>query len=81
MAMTDQHECSLQHAVGAHERCPGESCPYWSEDRCQVEELLRADVETNPELAAFLLDLRAHIMVGEAWRPFRRVAIPPPHAR
>ena len=70
-------ECLLQHAVDGYERCPGESCPYWSGGRCQIDQLLRADVDTNPKLAGFLLDLRAQLMGGSGWRPFRRVGMPP----
>ena len=69
-------ECLLQHALDGHERCPGEGCPYWSNGGCQIEQLLRADINTNPELAGFLLDLRAQLMDGGQWRPFRRVGTP-----
>lgn len=71
--MADERLCLLQTAVGRHERCPGEACPYWQDGGCPLEQM-RADIETNPELAGFLLDLRAQIMGGGVWRPFRRVS-------
>ena len=64
--------CLLQHALDRHEHCPGDTCPFWVRGSCALDEL-RADIETNPELAGFLLDLRARMAGGEGWRPFRRL--------
>ena len=63
------------HAVGRSERCPGDSCPFWSGGGCGLQEI-RADLETNPELAGFLLDLRASAAGVEGWDPFRRLTRP-----
>ena len=71
--MSEQFDCLLQQALGGHERCPGDACPFWSDGRCRLGDL-RADIETTPELARLLLDLRAGLMDGEGWRVFRRVA-------
>jgi hypothetical protein len=70
--MSDAPDCLLQQAVDGHERCPGDACPFWADGRCRLGDL-RADIATNPQLARFLLDLRARLMGGEDWRIFRRV--------
>jgi len=70
-AMPDR-ECLLAHAVDSHERCPGGTCPFWKQGRCRLDHI-RADLDTSPELATFLLGLRARMMPGEGWRPLRRV--------
>ena len=62
--------CTLQDAVGRHERCPGRSCPFWAGQGCALEGV-RADIETNPELAGYLLDLRASAAGVTGWGPFR----------
>lgn len=54
----EPHTCTLQVAVGRRERCPGASCPFWAAQGCALDGV-RADIETNPELAGYLLDLRA----------------------
>jgi hypothetical protein len=68
-------ECMLQHTVGHAERCPHDACPFWLNDGCGLESI-RADIETNPELAGFLLDVRAAAAETRGWRPFRRVSRP-----
>jgi hypothetical protein len=68
-------ECLLQHAVGGHERCPGEECPFFERGECRLGEL-RVDIDTNPQLARFLLDLRARLAAREGWQPFRRLGRP-----
>jgi hypothetical protein len=68
-------ECLLQHAVGGHERCPGEECPFFERGECRLGEL-RVDIDTNPQLAGFLLDLRARLAGREGWQPFRRLGRP-----
>ena len=50
--MADERLCLMQTAVGRHECCPGEACPYWQDGGCPLEQL-RADIETNPELQGF----------------------------
>jgi hypothetical protein len=64
------HTCTLQDAVGRHERCPGTSCPFWAAEGCALDGV-RADIETNPELAGYLLDLRASAAGVKGWGPFR----------
>jgi hypothetical protein len=68
-------ECTLQHAVGRSEHCPGDACPFWADDGCGLESI-RADIETNPELAAYLLDVRASAAGTTGWDPFRRLPRP-----
>ena len=62
--------CTLQNAVGRHERCPGDSCPFWAGEGCALDGV-RTDIETNPELAGYLLDLRASAAGIKGWDPFR----------
>jgi hypothetical protein len=64
------HTCTLQDAVGRHERCPGASCPFWVGEGCALDGV-RTDIETNPELAGYLLDLRASAAGVKGWGPFR----------
>jgi hypothetical protein len=68
-------ECVLQRALDGHERCPGDACPFWSGGDCQLNSL-EIDLDTNPELAQFFLEMRGRLTQGEGWRPFRRVAAP-----
>jgi hypothetical protein len=70
--MDETPDCLLQRALDGYEGCPGDACPFWADERCGVGGL-RADIATNPEFAALLLDLRAQLMGGEGWRIFRRV--------
>jgi hypothetical protein len=66
----ERHTCTLQDAVGRHERCPGDSCPFWAAQGCALDGV-RVDIETNPELAGYLLDLRASAAGVKGWGPFR----------
>jgi hypothetical protein len=53
--------CHLKRAVGNAEACPGPSCPFWEEGAVQSGcglERLSLDI-ARPELAAYLLELRA----------------------
>jgi hypothetical protein len=63
--VTSKH-CSLRHAVGETELCPGASCAFWEEGGSIVEagceiERLGIPVERNPALASHLLELRLTI--------------------
>ena len=60
--------CSLQFAVGRVEACPGEPCPFWEpggaivDAGCAVERLgLAAELDDRPDLAEYLLELRARL--------------------
>jgi hypothetical protein len=66
------HECLLQRALDGYERCPGSDCPFFKEGECGLQEL-KADIDTNPQLARFLLDLRAQLAGREGWQPYRRL--------
>ena len=70
--MPEPRECLLQRAVDGHERCPGAACPFFEDGECRLEEL-RVDIDTNPQLARFLLDLRARLAGREGWQPYRRL--------
>jgi hypothetical protein len=54
--------CTLHRAVGGSERCPGESCSFWSsaEGRCILARL-EGELLTEAELARHLLALRAEL--------------------
>lgn len=54
--------CTLHRAVGGAERCPGESCSFWSraEGRCVLARL-EGELLTEAELARHLLALRAEL--------------------
>jgi hypothetical protein len=71
----EPENCTLQDAVGRHERCPGDSCPFWADRGCALDGV-RADIETNPELAGYLLDLRAKAAGVKGWDPFRMLPQP-----
>ena len=49
--------CMLKAAVGEHETCPGESCPFWRDDACAVAGL-HADLGTTVGLPELLLHIR-----------------------
>ena len=51
------HSCTLKAAVGEHERCPGEPCPFWGDGACAIAGL-RADLRGTEGLAELLLRLR-----------------------
>jgi hypothetical protein len=73
----DQSFCRLQAAVGRVERCPhDQACPFWRDEECLIAGL-HADLESNPELAQMLLQLRTEMVSREpAWRPFAMVVSP-----
>lgn len=73
--MSEPRECLLQRALDGHEHCPGAACPFFEEDVCRLQEL-RADLDTNPQLARFLLDLRARLAGQDGWQPYRRLGKP-----
>lgn len=54
--------CTLHRAVGGAERCPGESCSFWSraEGRCVLARL-EGELLTEAELARHLLALRVEL--------------------
>ena len=70
----EPHTCTLQDAVGRHERCPGDSCPFWAGQGCALDGV-RTDIETNPELAGYLLDLRATAAGVKGWSPFHLLPV------
>ena len=49
--------CTLQTAVGVHEACPGERCPFWHGDACAVAGL-HADLGLTAGLPELLLRIR-----------------------
>ena len=75
--MPESRECLLQHVLDGYERCPGSACPFYEDGACRLQEL-QPDIDTNPELARFLLDLRARLAPQDGWRPFGRLGKPAP---
>ena len=61
---TERRHCRLQYAAGRVEACPEEPCPFWEQGgavlaaRCAVEQV---DLTARPELASWLLGLRADL--------------------
>jgi hypothetical protein len=49
--------CTLKAAVGEHEACPGEPCPFWRDGSCVVAGL-HADLATTAGLSELLLRIR-----------------------
>lgn len=49
---------------------PRRLLPFWAGQGCALDGV-RTDIETNPELAGYLLDLRASAAVVKGWGPFR----------
>jgi hypothetical protein len=62
--------CQLEYAAGRARRCPGDTCPFWTDDGCAVSGHW-ADFGSNQKLTELLLDLRERL--GRDQRPaFRR---------
>lgn len=61
--------CTLEHAVGNVESCPGARCPFWVIDRnhsgCVLEKV-EHEIESSPSLALHLLDLKRELEQGGA---------------
>ena len=55
--ITDTATCTLKEAVGEHERCPVELCPFWHGGACVVAGL-KTDLGTTAGLAELLLLIR-----------------------
>jgi hypothetical protein len=50
--------CRMKESLGQAEACPGEPCPFWERGGCAFQSL---DLRGRPELAGFLLGLRAEL--------------------
>ena len=62
--------CELSKAAGRDERCPGEACPFWADDRCSVAGL-KADLACNAGLTDLLLELRDDLKAQSPRSTFR----------
>lgn len=65
---TEEKLCLLQYAAGRIESCPAGRCPFWESGGavlaggCAVERLgLGLEIETNPQLAHWLLRVRTRL--------------------
>jgi hypothetical protein len=67
--------CHLEHAAGRDKPCPGDTCPFWTDDRCVIAPL-KADLGHNPELVELLLGLRG-TLAGHDPRSVFRLIHPP----
>ncbi|MFN8223213.1 MAG: hypothetical protein U0R50_08245 [Gaiellales bacterium] len=55
--------CTIEMIAEGHgERCPGEDCAFWS--RGCVLERVESEIESRPEVASLLLELRREIEAG-----------------
>ena len=52
--------CQLDYAAGRQRACPGDTCPFWADDRCVVAGLW-ADFGTNPGLVELLQGIRTDL--------------------
>ena len=48
----------MTESLGRTEQCPGSRCAFWDADECPLDGV---DLHGRPELAGFLLDLRAEL--------------------
>ena len=69
--------CTLHHALGTIEVCPGAACPFWRDADAEAGCVLASispEIEGRPAFAQYLLDLRTTLEHApaphEAWRRF-----------
>ncbi len=63
-SVTDLRLCRLERIRGRVEACPEERCPFWESGGAIVEggcAFERVDLPDNPELADWLLEIRAKL--------------------
>jgi hypothetical protein len=63
--------CQLDYAAGRARRCPGDTCPFWTDDGCAVSGYW-ADFGSNQKLTDLLLDLRERLGRRDQRPAFRR---------
>ena len=57
--------CTIELIAEGHaDRCPGEECAFWA-NGCVLERI-ESELDTRPEVAELLLDLRREIEQGRA---------------
>jgi hypothetical protein len=66
-----QSICQLDYAAGRVKRCPGDSCPFWVDDRCVVARHWE-DFGANPRLTALLTGLRSDLASRDPAGPVRQ---------
>jgi hypothetical protein len=60
----EQRLCTLKLAVGKHEACPDEACPFWEPGGAAVEAhcaFERIGLPADAALASWLLEIRARL--------------------
>ena len=57
--------CRLHAASGTYEECPRGWCAFWDRDRCALERP-GVNLPDEPELVAYLLDLRRRLEAARA---------------
>jgi len=62
--------CQLDAALGRSTGCPGESCPFWRDERCVIEPL-QADFTHDACLVTTLVGVRAGLARGIPGDPLR----------
>ncbi len=59
--------CTIELIAAGHaERCPGETCPFWS-GGCVLARV-EHELDSRPDVAALLLELRRELEAGRALR-------------
>jgi hypothetical protein len=66
----EQRICQLEFAAGHRRSCPGDTCPFWVDDRCVVAPLW-ADFGANPDLVELLMGLRRGLEERDPRRALR----------
>ena len=63
--------CQLDYAAGRVKRCPGDTCPFWVDDRCVVARHWE-HFGTDAELTELLSNLRSDLAERDPAGPVRR---------
>ena len=67
----EQRICQLDYAAGRARRCPGDTCPLWTDDGCAVSGYW-ADFGSDPKLTELLLEIRERLGRQDQRPAFRR---------
>jgi hypothetical protein len=67
----ERRTCQLEYAAGRARGCPGDTCPFWTDEDCAVSRY-RADFAGDRKLTELLLDLRGRLGQRESRPAFRR---------
>jgi hypothetical protein len=63
--------CQLDYAAGLHKKCPGDTCPFWADDRCAIAPYWE-DFATDSRLVEILSRLRSDLAGRDPFRVVRQ---------